>query len=260
MKNNQNNELNFDILFLDIARFVVESQNASISAIQQEFGIPYARAGRIVDQLEIVGIIHGDPRVVLIKNQSDLKFHLEFQGLSIGVQSKKEEASKPDLNTEMTGTTPTLILQGSNVGNLIYNNLFTSAFLFTQLISWSITYTWIRAKAMSGYEITDSTIDNGLIIYFITSLFVSFILLTILDKAKRNYPLYIYWSGSTFEAVLRDNSVNKYFDCTNVKIDGNKAKHPKWLFPMKVQHHLLCAKFEELKTIHKQTMSNIFNI
>jgi len=260
MQNKRNNELNLDILFLDIARFVVETQNASISAIQREFGIPYARAGRIVDQLEIVGIIQGDPKVVLIKNQSDLKFHLEFQGLSIGVQSKKEEASKPDLNFEMTGTTPMLILKGSYVGNLIYNNLYTSAFLFTQLISWSILYTWIRDKAISGYEITDSTIDNGVIIYFITSLFVFFILLTILDKSKRNYPLYIYWSGSTFEAVLRDNSVNKYFDCTKVKIHGNKAEHPGWFFSMKVQHPLLCARLEELNTIHKHTVSNIFNI
>lgn len=93
MQNNQSNELNLDILFLDIARFIVEYQNASISSIQREFGIQYARAGRIVDQLEIVGIIHGNPRVVLIKDQSELKGHLEFRGLSIDVQLKKEQAS-----------------------------------------------------------------------------------------------------------------------------------------------------------------------
>lgn len=248
MQNNQSNEMNLDILFLDIARFVVESQNASIPAIQREFGIPYARAGRVVDQLEIVGIIHGDPRVVLIKNQSDLKFHLEFQGLSIGVQSTKEEASKPDLNTEMTGTTPTLILQRSYIANLADNNpnVFTGLLsILTIIVSMSL---WFTFHNVIGTEFTDSF--NMLTIgMFMLLLALSFVLFrNLLDKDQS--PIYIYWSGSTFEAVLKDNSVNKYFDCTNVKIDGNKAKHQRWLFPMKVQHPLLCAKFEELKMIH----------
>jgi S-DNA-T family DNA segregation ATPase FtsK/SpoIIIE len=59
-----------DEKFEEIARWVVESQEGSTSAIQRRFEIGYNRAGRITDQLEKAGIVGKSngpkPREVLI--------------------------------------------------------------------------------------------------------------------------------------------------------------------------------------------------
>lgn len=59
-----------DPLFEDVARFVVSSSMASPSAIQRRYSIGYNRAGKIMDQLEAVGIVGpsmgGKPRTVLV--------------------------------------------------------------------------------------------------------------------------------------------------------------------------------------------------
>jgi len=46
-----------DSLFEEAARLIVANQQGSTSLIQRKFSIGYNRAGRIVDQLEVVGII-----------------------------------------------------------------------------------------------------------------------------------------------------------------------------------------------------------
>ena len=46
-----------DELFADAARLIVQNQQGSTSLIQRRFAIGYARAGRIIDQLESVGIV-----------------------------------------------------------------------------------------------------------------------------------------------------------------------------------------------------------
>ena len=46
-----------DPLFEEAARLIVSSQQGSTSSIQRKFSIGYNRAGRIVDQLEVAGII-----------------------------------------------------------------------------------------------------------------------------------------------------------------------------------------------------------
>jgi len=46
-----------DTLFEEAARMIVASQQGSTSLIQRKFSIGYNRAGRIVDQLEVAGII-----------------------------------------------------------------------------------------------------------------------------------------------------------------------------------------------------------
>jgi len=46
-----------DPLFEEAARLIVASQQGSTSSIQRKFSIGYNRAGRIVDQLEVAGII-----------------------------------------------------------------------------------------------------------------------------------------------------------------------------------------------------------
>jgi len=48
-----------DELLQDAAKLVIEHQQASVSMLQRKFRIGYSRAGRIVDELESLGIISG---------------------------------------------------------------------------------------------------------------------------------------------------------------------------------------------------------
>jgi len=47
----------YDELTKDVARFVVQSQDGSTSSIQKKFSMGYNRAGRIMDELERLGIV-----------------------------------------------------------------------------------------------------------------------------------------------------------------------------------------------------------
>lgn len=71
----------YDSMFADVARFVVNNQQGSTSAIQRTFSIGYNRAGRLMDQLEkaqIVGPARGSkPRDVLILDESTLNAKME---------------------------------------------------------------------------------------------------------------------------------------------------------------------------------------
>jgi len=61
---------NTDELLSEAIEFVITEDQASISAIQRRFRVGYARAGRIVDQMEAMGIISGHegskPRRILV--------------------------------------------------------------------------------------------------------------------------------------------------------------------------------------------------
>lgn len=71
----------YDPLFEDVARWVVERQDGSVSRIQRQFELGYMRAGKIADQLEAAGIISPVekqfgkfiPREVLIKDMESLE-------------------------------------------------------------------------------------------------------------------------------------------------------------------------------------------
>lgn len=71
---------NIDPFFKNAARLVVSKQQGSTSLIQRTFGIGYNRAGRLMDQLEAVGIVGpfegSKPRQVLIKTEYDLEMLL----------------------------------------------------------------------------------------------------------------------------------------------------------------------------------------
>ena len=75
----------YDSMFADVARYVVNGQQGSTSAIQRTFAIGYNRAGRLMDQLEkakIVGPARGSkPRDVLIVDEADLNAKLQALGL-----------------------------------------------------------------------------------------------------------------------------------------------------------------------------------
>ena len=66
-----------DPMFEEVARLVVGSQQGSTSMIQRKFSIGYNRAGRLMDQLEVAGIVgaaHGSkPREVLCMSEIDLE-------------------------------------------------------------------------------------------------------------------------------------------------------------------------------------------
>ena len=67
---------NLDPLFEDAARMVVTSQKGSTSDLQRRLGRGYARAGRVMDQLEAAGIVGpqegSKPRQVLVSDIAEL--------------------------------------------------------------------------------------------------------------------------------------------------------------------------------------------
>lgn len=74
---NDGNNDDFDDLFDEVATYVVENQHGSTSMIQRKFKIGYNRAGRIMDQLEELGIVSSSDgskaRKVLVQDMLTLE-------------------------------------------------------------------------------------------------------------------------------------------------------------------------------------------
>lgn len=72
---------NRDPLFEDAAKLIVQSQAGSTSLLQRRMKLGYNRAGRLMDQLEMAGIVGPNQgskaRDVLIRNEVDLAEHLQ---------------------------------------------------------------------------------------------------------------------------------------------------------------------------------------
>ena len=70
-----------DPYFEEVARYIVSSQLGSTSNIQRKFEIGFNRAGRIMDQLEVAGIVGpakgSKPREVLVQTDVDLEYILK---------------------------------------------------------------------------------------------------------------------------------------------------------------------------------------
>ena len=79
-----------DPLLMEAIEKVVETQQASTSFIQRRFKVGYARAGRIIDQMEERGIISGyqgsKPREVLMSKE-------RWQELKMSVSNKEEDGN-----------------------------------------------------------------------------------------------------------------------------------------------------------------------
>jgi len=69
-------DMTVDALFEEAARLVFRHQVASVSLLQRRLNLGYARAGRIVDQLEAAGIVEpfqgSKSRKVLVERQEEL--------------------------------------------------------------------------------------------------------------------------------------------------------------------------------------------
>lgn len=63
---------NIDPLYNDVKQFVIQSRRASTSLIQRKFSVGYSRAARLMDALEVQGIIGpangSKPREILVQN------------------------------------------------------------------------------------------------------------------------------------------------------------------------------------------------
>ena len=68
---------NIDAMFEEAAKLVVTTQKGSTSDLQRKLGVGYARAGKIMDQLEAAGIVGpqegSKPRQVLIQDLAELE-------------------------------------------------------------------------------------------------------------------------------------------------------------------------------------------
>jgi hypothetical protein len=93
---------NRDPLFEEAARLIVAQQMASTSLMQQKFVIGYNRAGRLMDQLEVAGVVgsfDGNKlRQVLVQNESQLEqilnsFHETNQNLAGEIRIKYESGT-----------------------------------------------------------------------------------------------------------------------------------------------------------------------
>lgn len=78
-------EGNYDPLFAEAARIVVHAQQGSTSLLQRRLRIGYSRAARIIDQLEMAGIVGpfdgSKARQVLIESDAELNMRLSELGL-----------------------------------------------------------------------------------------------------------------------------------------------------------------------------------
>ncbi|MBR6287033.1 MAG: DUF4236 domain-containing protein [Bacteroidaceae bacterium] len=110
----------YDPLFEDAALLVIQSGIGRTSAIQREFSIGYNRAGRIMDQLEEVGVIgaaHGSkPREVLIHNEDEwliLKSRILLKLAKSGI-NKNTSVSEDSLSRVLTEEQFNLIKSASD--------------------------------------------------------------------------------------------------------------------------------------------------
>ncbi len=66
-----------DPLFADAARLIIQQQQASVSLVQRRLKVGYARAGRIIDELEAAGVIGpfdgSKARAVYMESESELE-------------------------------------------------------------------------------------------------------------------------------------------------------------------------------------------
>ena len=76
-ENMQMNSPFLDPLFEHAARFIFETQVASVSMLQRQFSIGFNRAGRLMEQLESAGIIEQAYHEILVDDEEELETIIE---------------------------------------------------------------------------------------------------------------------------------------------------------------------------------------
>ena len=76
-QNTEQDWTNQDPLFEEAARFVVETQVASVSMLQRRYNLGFNRAGRLMEQLASAGIVTSALNEVLVDDEEELKAILE---------------------------------------------------------------------------------------------------------------------------------------------------------------------------------------
>jgi S-DNA-T family DNA segregation ATPase FtsK/SpoIIIE len=102
-----------DPLFEEAARLIVINQLGSTSLIQRKMKLGYNRAGRLMDQLEAVGVVSphgkGGYRDVLIRSEAELDMYLDPDNYaSPTVVSNRREPSAPPPSEKEAETLPDL--------------------------------------------------------------------------------------------------------------------------------------------------------
>lgn len=81
LSNDNNNVVSFDPLVEETARLIVQAQSGSTSLIQRKLKLGYNRAGLLMNQLELIGIVGptqgSKPRDVLVRNERQLEHYLK---------------------------------------------------------------------------------------------------------------------------------------------------------------------------------------
>lgn len=119
------NNIENDPLLFEAIEAIIEQGNASTSFVQRKFNVGYARAGRIIDQMENLGIISeykgSTPRSILVSNNEWIKIKNRIinENNQIKSDSLKDKINK--LNSLMD------IMDSNNLGYKDFiNNIGTS--------------------------------------------------------------------------------------------------------------------------------------
>lgn len=90
-ENPSSSQQNLDDLFVDAVDLVVDAGQASVSMIQRRFRVGYSRAARIVDQMELEGLVGpfegSKPREVLVRPEDWNAMRLNYLPPTSGAQS-----------------------------------------------------------------------------------------------------------------------------------------------------------------------------
>lgn len=155
-----------DDLFEDAAKLLVKNQVGSTSLLQRYLKLGYNRAGRLIDQLEVAGIVGpfrgASPREVLVKNEKELEILLGgfSEKLINSVSPSEDKTADPLTKQEPEKWTGRIKLNQATEGNVKSgddNPVVPEEKL--QLYNCNCTG-WRQQELLLGAPLVSSTIGN----------------------------------------------------------------------------------------------------
>jgi hypothetical protein len=146
-----------DSLFEDAARLIVQHQSGSTSLLQRRMKLGYNRAGRLMDQLEIAGVVGpaqgSAPRAVLFKTEAQLENYLMGQPTDLSksqipqqsnlIEENKKYSTQAKVETKINVQSVQANKKGS-FKNLVIISILIILFFIAYLF-----YTNYRAKQIA---------------------------------------------------------------------------------------------------------------